>query len=237
MNAFIILRMARTGPGRREPATREPARPRAATSGESLRERNKREKRARLLRAARELFERRGFEGATARAICRRARIGTGTLFLYARDKRELLRLAFEEDARALWTGARARSAEHVTLVEALLDLFGAFIAYYDAHPTLARSLAAQLFASPEGGAAAALDAEFLGHVTALVERAQERGELRRDHPAALLATACFAHYTWWLLAWLVTRSVSRAEAEAGLRETLQLQLEGLRARPAPPGT
>jgi len=220
--------VAGRGSGRREPAKRKPARARA-TAGESLRERNKREKRARLLRAARELFERKGFEGATAREICRRARIGTGTLFLYARDKRDLLLQAFQEDAQALWAEARSRSAERDSLVDALLDLFGRFFAYYDQHPALARGLAAHLFAAAEGGEAAALDAQFLAHVTALVERAQVRGEVRRDRAAALLASACFAHYTRWMLAWLVTRSVSRAEAEAGLRATLQLQLEGLR--------
>src|SRR5690606_35807052 len=80
---------------------RRPARP-----AEGLRERNKREKRARIERAARELFERKGFEAATARAIAARARVGLGTLFLYARDKRELLFLVFAEESRRLFAEA-----------------------------------------------------------------------------------------------------------------------------------
>ncbi len=39
---------------------------------------------------------------ATARAICERADVATGTLFLYARDKRELLFLVFRDEVREL---------------------------------------------------------------------------------------------------------------------------------------
>lgn len=204
-------------------------------AGESLRERNKREKRERLLRAARDLFTRKGFDAATAREICGRARVATGTLFLYARDKRDLLMLVFREDAHRLWEEARAGVEEQTPLLEALSRLFGAFIAYYAAHPALARSLAEQMFAGSRGpGELGSLNEEFLAHVVALVERAQRRGELRADRPAATLAAAFFAHYGHWMLAWLVTRAVSRREAEAALRDALGLQLEGLRP-PRPP--
>lgn len=225
LNAFIIgfvPIVPSTGP---EPRRRAPA-------GESIRERNKRQKRERLLRAARDLFTRKGFEGATAREICRRAGIGTGTLFLYAKDKRDLLFLVFHEEARRLWTEALARVDDDTRIVDALLVLFGAFLEYYDGHPALARDLGEQIFAGADASSElGALNAEFLGHVVALVERAQRRGELRADRPAATLAAAFFAHYGHWVLAWLVTRVVTRAQAEAALREAFELQVEGLRPR------
>lgn len=57
------------------------------------RERNKRDKLERITAAARELFAARGVDDVTTQEVADRADIGTGTLFLYARTKGELLLL------------------------------------------------------------------------------------------------------------------------------------------------
>ncbi|MCY1674920.1 TetR/AcrR family transcriptional regulator [Pseudarthrobacter sp. SL88] len=57
------------------------------------RERNKREKLDRITAAASELFAEFGVEDVTTQQIADKADIGTGTLFLYARNKGELLLL------------------------------------------------------------------------------------------------------------------------------------------------
>lgn len=57
------------------------------------RERNKQEKLDRITAAARELFSKHGVDEVTTQQIADRADIGTGTLFLYAKTKGELLLL------------------------------------------------------------------------------------------------------------------------------------------------
>lgn len=57
------------------------------------RERNKQEKLERIIAAARELFDTYGVDAVTTQQIADRADIGTGTLFLYAKSKSELLLL------------------------------------------------------------------------------------------------------------------------------------------------
>ena len=57
------------------------------------RERNKAAKLERIVAAAAELFAERGVEEVTTQEIAEKADIGTGTLFLYARTKGELLLL------------------------------------------------------------------------------------------------------------------------------------------------
>lgn len=57
------------------------------------RERNKQEKLDRITAAARELFDERGVDEVTTQQIADKADIGTGTLFLYAKTKGELLLL------------------------------------------------------------------------------------------------------------------------------------------------
>ena len=57
------------------------------------RERNKQEKLERITAAARELFAEHGVDEVTTQQIAEKADIGTGTLFLYAKTKGELLLL------------------------------------------------------------------------------------------------------------------------------------------------
>jgi AcrR family transcriptional regulator len=71
----------------------EQASPRARNpqSGESRRERNKRDKLARIVAAARALFQTQGYDKTTTQQIARAAEIASGTLFLYAKSKEDLL--------------------------------------------------------------------------------------------------------------------------------------------------
>ncbi|WP_334150602.1 TetR/AcrR family transcriptional regulator [Microbacterium sp.] len=57
------------------------------------RERNKQQKLERITAAASELFAERGIDDVTTQQIAERADVGTGTLFLYAKTKGELLLL------------------------------------------------------------------------------------------------------------------------------------------------
>ena len=73
------------------------------------RERNKQQKLERITAAARELFAERGVDEVTAQEIADKADIGAGTLFLYAKNKGELLLLVQNSTyADALTQGRRA---------------------------------------------------------------------------------------------------------------------------------
>lgn len=63
------------------------------TTSPGRRERNKQQKLERITAAATELFDRHGIDEVTTQQIADAADIGTGTLFLYARTKAELLLL------------------------------------------------------------------------------------------------------------------------------------------------
>ncbi len=197
-----------------------------------LRVRNKREKLARITTAARALFASQGFEATTAREICERAGIGTGTLFLYVRDKRELLFLTFEADARRLFAEGVSAAGRADGLVAQLMALFGRFIAYYARDPKLSKAIVQELFfRTHDPGGLGRLTREFAEHVTSLVGAAQARGELRADLAPARAAMALFAHYGYWMLGWLGTGMLPRESVEPGLKQALELQMDGLRAR------
>ena len=75
------------------------------------RERNKQQKLERITAAATELFSRHGVDEVTTQQIADRADVGTGTVFLYAKSKAELLLLVHNvKFADAIETGVAAAS-------------------------------------------------------------------------------------------------------------------------------
>lgn len=78
------------------------------------RERNKQAKLERIIAAARELFDERGVDAVTTEQIANKADIGTGTLFLYAKSKSELLLLVQNSSYMAALEDGTA-AAEHAS--------------------------------------------------------------------------------------------------------------------------
>ena len=88
------------------------------------RERNKQAKLDRITAAARELFAEHGIDDVTTQQIADRADIGTGTLFLYAKSKGELLLLVQNSayaDALAKGTAEAAGSTVPLDAVMAIV--------------------------------------------------------------------------------------------------------------------
>ncbi|TDL39751.1 TetR/AcrR family transcriptional regulator [Arthrobacter nitrophenolicus] len=88
------------------------------------RERNKQAKLDRITAAARELFAEHGIDDVTTQQIADRADIGTGTLFLYAKSKGELLLLVQNSayaDALARGTAEAAGSTVPLDAVMAIV--------------------------------------------------------------------------------------------------------------------
>ena len=87
------------------------------------RERNKQEKLERITAAASELFATHGVDDVTTQQIAEAADIGTGTLFLYAKTKGELLLLVQNANYAAALKRGRAAAATKAEALDALLAL------------------------------------------------------------------------------------------------------------------
>ena len=71
-----------------------------------------RDKRERILEAAKAAFARQGYFGTTVGDVARRAKVADGTIYLYFKDKEDLLVQLFESAADEFIAGARALLAE-----------------------------------------------------------------------------------------------------------------------------
>src|SRR5688572_27795937 len=97
--------------------------------------RNKADKQARIASAARALFEERGFEATTIRAIADRAGVATGTVLLYGASKAELLFALFVDELEDTIDAQEATLDRSAPLADQLVHLLSGPLARYAAHP------------------------------------------------------------------------------------------------------
>lgn len=205
----------------------------AESSELSRRERKKRAKRRRIRDAAAELFHEKGFEAATTREIAERADVATGTLFLYAADKRDLLNLVYGDRlGHAVETAFEELPAE-ASLVDQLVFVFGRFFDLYADDPKLAlHFVKEQLHGEGMHNALSErVREEFFVRLAALVRGAQERGEVAEDVDPARVAWTSFALYYSALTGWLGGWATAEEALEGRLRSALELQRRGLAPR------
>ncbi|PWV52773.1 TetR/AcrR family transcriptional regulator [Nocardiopsis sp. L17-MgMaSL7] len=84
-------------------------------------------RRASILGAAAEVFAERGYDGATTAAICKRAGVGSGTLFHYFPDKRTVFLAIVTDDLAAVTTRLeRIDRTDPARALDEVLDLLTA---------------------------------------------------------------------------------------------------------------
>jgi len=169
------------------------------------RERNKRDKILRIKKAAAELFTIEGFDAATTEQIARRANVAKGTLFLYARDKRDLVFLIFNDEIAKISKKAFAQADPREPLLDQLVAVASGFYKGFSKNPQLSKILLAELFFYR-----GKLAAEFYRDRQRVIEgyqqllsRAQSSGKLPSDVDTWVAAMHFFLLISGALRMWL----------------------------------
>lgn len=160
------------------------------------RERNKQEKLARIVEAASTLFAEHGVDEVTTHQIAEAADIGTGTLFLYARTKGELLLLVQNRHYEKALAQGRVAAAAADTVVDAVTALLAPVVACNRAHVGNGRVyLREMLFGDPgvPGHAAAlAVVAETDEAMVGLIRQGTSADEAAARRQAAVISAAVY---------------------------------------------
>lgn len=202
-----------------------------SSAGGGRRERGKEEKRARIKAAARALFAEKGFAATTTQEIAARADIGTGTLFLYAHTKEELLVLVFRDEMDQVSEKAFAALPRRQALLGKLMHVYGSLLQFHDRDQDLARVFVKEVLFVRETNRQSVYEfvEGLIDRTAALAEDAKARGELDAGVPTQLLAENCFAAYLLRLQKWLGLRdALASVEHIERLQESFELQLRGL---------
>jgi AcrR family transcriptional regulator len=188
-------------------------------------ERNKRDKRERLIRAARELFQTKGFMAATTSEIAELADVAKGTLFFHAKSKEALLVMMFQEQVGDAIRRAFAKVPD-APFIDRLMHVFGVMLRQNQRAVALARIFVKELafVRGDRHGVEVVMDGLF-DRLGGLIERAKEKGEIAKSTDSALLAHNLFALYFVFLMLWLGSGARAPEERHPTLRQMLELQL------------
>ncbi len=183
------------------------------------RERNKLEKQARIVDATRELFQRQGFSETTTLQIADAADIGTGTLFLYASSKEDLLVMVFKDEMLESARDIFAQLPERASAVDQMMTVFEKMVVYHSRDIELSRILLRELVmpssSGRHGDIAELMDAIY-GGLTDIVRRNVANGSCDPE----VTARSAFALYYFALITWL-GRGFDPELAMAQLRKQL----------------
>jgi AcrR family transcriptional regulator len=158
----------------------------------------------RVLGAARDEFEARGFEGASIRGIAEQAGVSVGTVMHHYGDKRQLLYAALHSALEGGIARSVRQTREGPLLTQ--LERFAAGVfRVYEKRPMLSRTLLKEsLFADGEWGERfVAQHAAAHAAVRRLCVAAVERGELSPSTDLDALGLAFLSFFNFALLAWV----------------------------------
>jgi AcrR family transcriptional regulator len=209
-----------------------------ATPVVGRRERSKLDKRRRISEAAREVFTESGYERANMREIAKRAGVATGTLFLYAPDKRNLLLWILNDDLEVVTESAFADlESEHGAdgLLDQLVFVFEARYRYWGADPGLSLHALQELIVARD------VEPPQISHLTAyrerrvllrsrllaVIETQQRRGNVDPSADCDVFARLVLAIYNAAIRAWLREDSPELSAGVAELRLLLAAAIAG----------
>ncbi|WP_437689485.1 TetR/AcrR family transcriptional regulator [Sorangium sp. So ce176] len=218
--------------GSASPATPTPDAPATPAPGRGGRAQQKLDTRRRIRDAAWALFTELGYDGTTTKAVAERAEVATGTVFVHARDKADLLMLVMHDRIATTVDAAFEALPRKEPLLPQLLHVFQRLFAMYGEQPLVSQAFVKAFpgASGPNGERMNALTFAFLHRIAALVRDAQARGEVGRDIDPLAAAHNVFALYFAALLSWLSGFVTLGVALDPVLKSSLALQYRGLRA-------
>ena len=196
-----------------------------------LREQHKADKLRRIKAAARKVFLAKGYDAATTREIAELAGVSPGTIFLYARDKGDLVCLMAIYRLKSNFARAFAACEERHPLLEQVLSVCEYMFRQTARNIPLSRILIKEIL-SHQGRE------HVLDWVTSQYQRllvaARERGEVAFEDDPSLVARTIHMLYLSEMRHWIMSDNPHPATALEDLRAVFSLLFRAIDYKPAP---
>lgn len=200
------------------------------------REQNKKDKLRRIKAAARALFLKKGYDGATMREIARRADVGLGTLFSYAADKRDLLFLIYNDELQRITRAGFATVDRRATFLSSVVAAFSGYYAFFAREPEFMRHVLREIIfysSGPEAPRIRRGRETIIAGLVRLIAEAKRRSLLSTSANNRAIAEVIFAVYQAEVRRWLMDAQPQPAAGLRNLRSALKIVCDGLATRPS----
>ena len=197
--------------------------------------RQRSDKRVRIVDAAVGVFAEKGYRSARISDIARRAGVADGTIYLYFRNKEDLLLTIFEEKMDGILNGLRAA----VDGIDSPADRMRAFARFHfeqmRLQPALAQVLHVELRQSTRFVREYRPERlwEYLGVFETILRDGKAVGEFRAEIDPFLVKWAFFGALDELSIQWVVARKRDRFNLEKAAEQVVDVFLRGM-GRPTP---
>lgn len=190
------------------------------------------DKRERILNAAVKVFAKNGFYATRVSEIAKTAGVADGTIYLYFKNKDDVLISIFEDGIRRLLHVLREVAASDVPIEERLRKVIELQLGSLEEERDLAEVITVNLRQSTRllKQYAAPLFMEYIEVIAGIVAEGQKDGAFRKDVNPKVVARALFGALDGLLVTWALTDPEPAALRKAAT-QTADVFLEGLRAR------
>lgn len=187
------------------------------------------EKRDRILRAAVTIFSRKGFFNSKVSEIARAASVADGTIYLYFRNKDDLLISLFEEKMGEVVADVRRRTAAGGNALEKLKIFIGNHMDLLERESGLVEVLQVELRQSTKflKDYTPVKFFEYLEIISEILEEGKREGVLRPDLNVAIARRAIFGALDELSLTYILSRK-PKYHPTVTAAELCRLLLEGL---------
>jgi AcrR family transcriptional regulator len=213
------------------------ARPTPPARSAGLRERGKSEKERRIRQAAKAVFSDVGYDAATTREIAHRAHVSIGTIFVYAKDKRDLLFLVINDELDPVAERAHRELPDNKPVLDRLCALARPWYVYFAANLTLGRYAFREMtFYEPHSIDFGEQCARYRARMRRIeswhceiIAQGKARDELKFKGNAAVAGNLIYKIYLGEVRSWIHGSKPDVGQGIRSLRTKFAIVLDGLR--------
>lgn len=196
-----------------------------------IRDQKKKETRQSIMDAAIRLFGEQGYEGTSIEDLAAAANIGKGTIYGYFATKQEIFQAFCDEEIESSFRAVRESVDPDASLLQQLVALFMFQFRFVTENREFGRHLLREV-AFPKEVSEKALEhvQRYIDALEELLERAKEKGQIRKDVDLTTATASFYMLYLGCLSAWYVGHLPDLQAAEESMTRLFQQTLEGVGA-------
>ena len=182
-----------------------------------------------ILKAAIDLFSRKGFENTSVESITRRAKIAKGTFYNFFEKKEDVLLYFLDRE----YSKSEEEIERKLSSKQTFLDQIELSIAAYIKHIFPEKEFTKVLIKERIGKIGTGKNKNELHLMQALsqsIDMAKKRKEITRSIDSSRLAEMIFALYTMYVIYWTNGFIKTKGECVARIKEAVQYVLQGVEA-------
>ncbi len=195
----------------------------------SIREQKKKKTKKTILKTAISLFNENGYDNTSIEAIAKSAGVGKGTVYSYFNTKRDIIKGFCEDEIEQIHLELVKKSNENVPILEQMKTIYMTEFQHITQNKEFGRLYMREAIFPDDVDMEEnrELETEYFKVLFPILEKAQKRGELRKDIDLLFLTGHFYSLYLLILSAWYTGRILTEA-VDITMETLFRQALEGL---------